>query len=268
MGVLGAGHRARSGAEKETQTLTPERKLRELIAKWREYSANDAQSDDGRYNEPIGTYMHGQRLACADELEKLLAAAPAPTSALPAFNEETVKKLDQIARRVTMLAMELAYKRLQSFTIQSTHPEATRVRDICYTLLGVKHHHAEPDGTGEWMRFTPPVEPAVPEREPLLAPDWAIMEVRRLRFKLRGIKDPKLVDEAVATLLSQTYDRALAAAPRAAGGQREAIRRAINHSRIGGYVEGKIYCTHKDLEDCILAELVAAEPQVEKRGKT
>ncbi len=80
-----------------------------------------------------------------------LANSTPPAPSAPSGGAAQVK-LDQMARSTTILAMELAYKCLQSFTIQSTHPEAARVRDICYTLLSVKHHRAQPDETGEWMR--------------------------------------------------------------------------------------------------------------------
>ncbi|SRR5229473_1344769 len=108
-----------------------------------------------------------EEISCADAAEIVREAAvpasvPLDAAAVP-FS--VAVKLDQMARRTTILAMELAYKCLKSFTIQSTHPEANRVRDICYTLLGVKYHRAEPDESGEWMRLGVPVPVETPSVE-------------------------------------------------------------------------------------------------------
>jgi len=78
-----------------------------------------------------------------NQMKALITAPAEPT-------DTRARLLDLAARRTTMLAMELAYECLTSFNLQaSEHPAGVRARDICYTLLGTKHHKAEPNETHE-----------------------------------------------------------------------------------------------------------------------
>jgi hypothetical protein len=106
--------------------MTPERELRELIAKWRKLGTDESIAEHfGR----ASAYED-----CADELEKLLAAAPAPTPA-PAVCTCTVEE-------------GAMFCRIHGPTVESGHLGHYRLVENCRLC----------------REATAPAEPVVPER--------------------------------------------------------------------------------------------------------